>query len=225
MKYVIGCFVFGFVMLIFGIACSFENATVGIIGIVVGIVSLLVVIIPLVYGIKKRRRDQEELCRSEDGIQQIIGADENEMLRKYGIDFDELEAEFNIEEERKVQELEKEEEFNSWLIQQGFAVSSATNDFLIDSTNKKWCKKFDKKIFDFSNVVDASINKHRSSSSSANYRYDTSTYEVLIKTNNINAPLLTINCKNDKEAAEKICATVDIMRGTKKRIVKNTENN
>ncbi len=123
MKYVIGCFVFGFVMLIFGIACSFENATVGIIGIVVGIVSLLVVIIPLVYGIKKRRRDQEELCRSEDGIQQIIGADENEMLRKYGIDFDELEAEFNIEEERKVQELEKEEEFNSWLIQQGFAVS------------------------------------------------------------------------------------------------------
>ena len=88
MKYVIGCFVFGFVMLIFGIACSFENATVGIIGIVVGIVSLLVVIIPLVYGIKKRRRDQEELCRSEDGIQQIIGADENEMLRKYGIDFD-----------------------------------------------------------------------------------------------------------------------------------------
>ncbi len=212
-------------MLIFGIACSFENATVGIIGIVVGIVSLLVVIIPLVYGIKKRRRDQEELCRSEDGIQQIIGADENEMLRKYGIDFDELEAEFNIEEERKVQELEKEEEFNSWLIQQGFAVSSATNDFLIDSTNKKWCKKFDKKIFDFSNVVDASINKHRSSSSSANYRYDTSTYEVLIKTNNINAPLLTINCKNDKAAAEKICATVDIMRGTKKRIVKNTENN
>ncbi|GEM_PF-5981565 len=225
MKYVIGYFVFGFVMLIFGIACSFENATVGIIGIVVGIVSLLVVIIPLVYGIKKRRRDQEELCRSEDGIQQIIGADENEMLRKYGIDFDELEAEFNIEEERKVQELEKEEEFNSWLIQQGFAVSSATNDFLIDSTNKKWCKKFDKKIFDFSNVVDASINKHRSSSSSANYRYDTSTYEVLIKTNNINAPLLTINCKNDKAAAEKICATVDIMRGTKKRIVKNTENN
>ena len=225
MKYVIGCFVFGFVMLIFGIACSFENATVGIIGIVVGIVSLRVVIIPLVYGIKKRRRDQEELCRSEDGIQQIIGADENEMLRKYGIDFDELEAEFNIEEERKVQELEKEEEFNSWLIQQGFAVSSATNDFLIDSTNKKWCKKFDKKIFDFSNVVDASINKHRSSSSSANYRYDTSTYEVLIKTNNINAPLLTINCKNDKAAAEKICATVDIMRGTKKRIVKNTENN
>ena len=225
MKYVIGCFVFGFVMLIFGIACSFENATVGIIGIVVGIVSLLVVIIPLVYGIKKRRRDQEELCRSEDGIQQIIGADENEMLRKYGIDFDELEAEFNIEEERKVQELEKEEEFNSWLIQQGFAVSSATNDFLIDSTNKKWCKKFDKKIFDFSNVVDASINKHRSSSSSANYRYDTSTYEVLIKTNNINVPLLTINCKNDKAAAEKICATVDIMRGTKKRIVKNTENN
>ncbi len=225
MKYVIGCFVFSFVMLIFGIACSFENATVGIIGIVVGIVSLLVVIIPLVYGIKKRRRDQEELCRSEDGIQQIIGADENEMLRKYGIDFDELEAEFNIEEERKVQELEKEEEFNSWLIQQGFAVSSATNDFLIDSTNKKWCKKFDKKIFDFSNVVDASINKHRSSSSSANYRYDTSTYEVLIKTNNINAPLLTINCKNDKAAAEKICATVDIMRGTKKRIVKNTENN
>ena len=224
MKYVIGCFVFGFVMLIFGIACSFENATVGIIGIVVGIVSLLGVIIPLVYGIKKRRRDQEELCRSEDGIQQIIGADENEMLRKYGIDFDELEAEFNIEEERKVQELEKEEEFNSWLIQQGFAVSSATNDFLIDSTNKKWCKKFDKKIFDFSNVVDASINKHRSSSSSANYRYDTSTYEVLIKTNNINAPLLTINCKNDKAAAEKICATVDIMRGTKKRIVKNTEN-
>ena len=76
MKYVIGCFVFGFVMLIFGIACSFENATVGIIGIVVGIVSLLVVIIPLVYFIRAKGTNLK-LVKAKFDLKAILKACSN----------------------------------------------------------------------------------------------------------------------------------------------------
>lgn len=46
---------------------------------------------------------------------------------------------------------------------------------------------------------------------------DTSTYEVLIKTTDINKPIVVIDCYRDKASAEKIIAAVDIMRGKKTR--------
>lgn len=59
--------------------------------------------------------------------------------------------------------IEKNKAFETWLTQQGFVVSDMTKSFLIDTVNRKWCKRFEEKIFNFSDAVGASINKHNSS--------------------------------------------------------------
>lgn len=164
--------------------------------------------------------------------------------------------------EEEAERRQKEDEYKLWLKQKGFVVSDITYDFFVDAVNKKWCKKFVEKIFDFKEVTAASINKHRSSctrtsrysssrgarssssrrgfytnsrrgsgsygssrsGSSTRASEDTSTYEVLIKTTDIATPVVVIDCYRDKASAEKICATVDIMRGKKTRRTKEDDN-
>lgn len=81
----------------------------------------------------------------------------------------------------------------------------------------KWSVNLKHNIFDFAEIEKAMTHKESSRSS---YTYgnkskrsrDTSKYTVMIYTNNITYPLVTIDCGHSVTNAERICAVIKIMK-------------
>lgn len=129
------------------------------------------------------------------------------------------------------------EEYEAFLAENDFVCKCVTDDFLVDTVHKKWCKYFERHIFDFSEIENVEVkhntSKHtvstRTSSSTYNnyWKYSktrkgtsnrisnttsSTTYSVYISTKNVNCPVVTFYCGSSYEDAQKIVNTVNIIK-------------
>lgn len=131
---------------------------------------------------------------------------------------------------RRKQEADRlrQEEFNNYLVKNNFIVTNRIGNFVIDNLSKRWCLNLNNMIYDVAEIESATVLKNASRTwttsrySSGNSRrtsVNTTTYGVMIKTKNINCPVVTIPCGYSVSDAEKICATIKII----KKQIKNAE--
>ena len=76
------------------------------------------------------------------------------------------EEEAKIEEEKQKQIKQEKDNFDNWLIQNNFTTDNIIGDFLLDTNNKKWCKNSSYRIYEYSDIVKAKIQKHSSRATS-----------------------------------------------------------
>ena len=143
---------------------------------------------------------------------------------------------YNKKLEQKQQQII--ENYKDWLKQNGFVCHRVTDDFLVDTANKKWCVYMEKNIFDISEIQNAEIQKSTSKRTTSNrtsksntYDYyfrngkkrtgsinrvsntvTSNSYKVFVSTNNVNFPVVTFDCGSSYEDAQKIVNTINIMQ-------------
>ena len=139
---------------------------------------------------------------------------------------------------RKIKYQQMIKEFEDWLTQNDFVYRRVTDEFLIDDAHKKWCKFLEKSIFDIAEIqkleIAQSTKKQTTSrrtsygstyrgfwrnskrrNNSSNRVSETVTlkeYEVIITTNNIHYPVISLYCGRSYEDAKKIENTIKIIK-------------
>lgn len=122
---------------------------------------------------------------------------------------------------RRESEMLRREAFHKYLAENNFLITKRLCNFILDSTSKRWCIDLNPQIFDFTEIESATVIKNSSrtwttsSTSRGNSRKTsniTNTYDVMIKTTNIDCPVITISCDDSLATAEEICTTIKIIK-------------